>query len=379
MILSGLDVLLAQNLDRLKNRRVGLLTNPTGVTRDLRSNIDALRAAGVNLVALFSPEHGLLAAAADGAHVASSQDARTGLPVYSLYGATTKPTPAMLDSIDLLLYDIQDVGARFYTYTATLGLALQACAENKIPLIVLDRPNAINGSIIEGPVLDPALQSFVGHGPLPIRFGMTLGELAKFYNAELNIGAELEIIPVSGWTRAQWFDETGLPWVPPSPNMPHLTTATLYPGMCLFEGTNLSIGRGTPLPFEIFGAPFIDGHALADALNALPIDGARFRPTAFTPSANKFANENCFGVHVHITDRNVLRPVTLALSVLQTIRPMYPAQAGWIAATFNRLIGDASVMEKIDRSVTVSTVIASWAAARAEFEEKRKKYLLYTA
>lgn len=375
-VIPGLDVLLADPR-AWRGKRVGLLTNATGMTRDLRSNIAALRDAQINLVALFSPEHGLLGAAKEGAPVSSGRDARTGLPIHSLYGDTRKPTAEMLQGIDVVLFDIQDVGARFYTYTTTLALALEACAENKIPLIVLDRPAAINGETIEGPALDPGLQSFVGHGALPIRFALTLGELARFYNAELNIGAELQVMALQGWRRALWYDETGLPWVLPSPNMPALATATVYPGMCLLEGTNLSLGRGTTLPFEIVGAPWLDGYALADALNALQLDGVRFRPIAFTPSANKFANENCGGVQVHVSDRNIFRPVMMTLHLLSTLRQMDQTQFEWNVPGFKRLLGDASVIEKIERGEAAANIVASWRTGQASFCEKRERSLLY--
>jgi len=375
-VFTGLDILLADPR-AVSGKRVGLITNASGVTRDLRQNIDALRDAGIHLIALFSPEHGLLGAAKDGAHVSSGRDARTGLPIHSLYGDTRKPTAEMLNGIDVLLFDIQDVGVRFYTYTATLALALEACAENKIPLVVLDRPDAINGVTVEGPVLDPGLQTFVGHGPLPIRFAMTLGELAQFYNAELNIGAELRVIAMQGWRRALWYDETALPWVLPSPNMPTLATATVYPGMCLVEGTNLSIGRGTTLPFEIVGAPWIDSYALADAMNRLKLDGVRFRPIAFTPSANKFANENCFGVQVHVIDRKIYRPVTMTLNLISTIRQMYQTKFEWNVGGFNRLMGDAGVIEKIDRGESVSSMANDWQTEQDSFRKKRERYLLY--
>jgi uncharacterized protein YbbC (DUF1343 family) len=260
----GIDRLLENPNHWLKNRRVGLITNASGVTADLRPNIDALRAAGVNLVALFGPEHGFSMAAADAEKIHSGRDARTGLPVYSLYGSVRKPTREMLTNVDILLFDLQDVGVRFYTYTATLALALEACAEFRVPMIVLDRPNPINGNMVEGVILDPALQSFVGHGPLPIRYGMTLGELAQFYNCELNINAELQVVAMEGWRREMWFDETGLSWVPTSPNIPNFLTTIIYPGTCLVEGTNLSEGRGTGLPFENIGAPWLDGYALAE-------------------------------------------------------------------------------------------------------------------
>src|SRR5712692_1178577 len=238
----GLDILLTEQLAQLNGKRVGLLTNSSGVSHlpahHLQANFIALREAGVNLVALFSPEHGLAGAGADAEPITSGREPRSGLSIHSLYGNILKPTPAMLRDVDVLLYDLQDVGVRFYTYTTTLALTLEACAENGVPFIVLDRANPINGVTLEGPLLDPALQSFVGHGPLLLRYGLTLGELARFYNAELRLGAELQVIAMRGWQRALWFDETGLHWVPTSPSMPHDSTTTVYPGMCLIEGTN---------------------------------------------------------------------------------------------------------------------------------------------
>ncbi len=376
-ILTGLDVLLSESLAPLKNARVGLVTNPTGVTRTLESNIDVLRAAGIKLVALFSPEHGLASAASAGEHVASGRDERTGLLVHSLYGETHKPTPEMLAGIDALLFDLQDVGARYYTYNASLGLAMEACAENQKQLIVLDRPNPINGVTIEGPTLDPALQSFVGHGPLPIRYALTLGELAQFYNRELSLGADLRVIPLRGWKREQWYDETDLIWVSPSPNIPQLATTVVYPGMCLVEGTNLSEGRGTPLPFEIAGAPFVDGYALAETLNARNIAGARFRPVAFTPTTSKFANQQCFGVQVHVTARELFHPVAGALEVIATVRKMYPDDFAWRETHFDRLMGDASVRGKIDAGVSVQLMISEWIPAQEKFRRARERYKLY--
>ena len=270
-------MLLEDELWRLAHRRVGLLTNPTGVTKDLQTNYLRLCAAGVNLVALFSPEHGLAASAGECERVASGRERRTGLLLHSLYGAARRLTPELLADVDVLLYDLQDVGARFYTYTTTLALALEACAERGKTIMVLDRPNPVTGARIEGPMLDPALQSFVGHGPLPLRYGLTPGELAQFYNRTLRSGADLQVIAMRGWQRGLWFDQTGLQWVPPSPNMPRASTAIAYPGMCLLEGTNLSLGRGTALPFELAGAPWVDGEALAEALNGLQLEGVRFR------------------------------------------------------------------------------------------------------
>lgn len=381
---TGLEILLAEQLNLLRGRRVGLITNPTGVTRDLRSNADALRAAGVNLVALFGPEHGFSASAADATPVDSGRDARTGLPVYSLYGAIRQPTPEMLAHLDAVVFDLQDVGARFYTYTATLGLTLKACAENRALLIVLDRPNPINGNIVEGAVLDPALQSFIGHGPLPIRYGMTLGELARFYDRELNIGAELRVIELRGWQRGMWYDETGLTWVPPSPGIPHFATTITYPGMCFVEGTNLSEGRGTALPFAIVGAPFLDGYALAEALNARKLGGVRFRPIAFTPSASKHAGVECYGVQVHVTDRAAFQPVTVGLHVVAACRALAPDRFEFLLTSwegqsphFDLLTGDARVRAGLLAKQSVEAMTRAWANDLARFEETRKKYLLY--
>jgi len=383
-ISTGLDVLLSERLELVQRRRVGLVTNPTGVTRALRSNVDALRDAGVHLVALFGPEHGFSAAAADGTAVASGRDARTDLPVHSLYGNVRKPTREMLANLDTLIFDLQDVGVRFYTYTTTLALALEACAENRVPLIVLDRPNPITGTIIEGAVLDPALQSFIGHGALPIRHGMTLGELAQFYNGELNIGAELQVIALRGWNRAMWYDETGLTWVPPSPGIPHFATTIAYPGMCLIEGTNLSEGRGTALPFEIIGAPFLDGYALAESLNALKLAGVLFHPIAFTPCASKHAGVECYGAQLHITDRAASRAVTTGLHVIAACRAQAPDRFEFLPTSwegrpphFDLLTGDARVREGLLANQSISALTRAWTNGLARFEETRKKYLLY--
>ena len=367
----GLDMLLNEQLGRLLGKRVGLLTNSTGVGHlagcHLQANYLALRDAGVHLTALFVPEHGLAGAVADGEPVASDREARTGLTIHSLYGSILKPTAEMMRDVDVLLYDIQDVGVRFYTYTATLAFALEACAEHRMPLVMLDRPNPIGGLTLEEPLLDPALQSFVGHGPLLLRYGMTLGELAQYYNRELRIGAPLEVIKMRGWRRGLWHDQTGLQWIQTSPSMPHLSTATVYPGMCLIEGTNLSEGRGTALPFEVVGAPWVDGFALADALNALRLPCVRFRPCTFTPWFSKFTNEECYGVQVHVTEREALRPVSMALHLIVTIRQMYPAQFAWLEQHFDRLMGDGSVHGKLDGSDRVESIIDGWAIASPTF------------
>lgn len=375
--ITGLDNLLSSHLDLIRHKRLGLLTNAAGVTRQLQSNIDALREAGMDLVALYSPEHGLAAAAGHGVLIASTWDTRTGLPVYSLYGDTFKPTREMLSGLDVLLFDLQDVGVRFYTVAYTLAKALEGCVECGLPLLVLDRPNPIGGALIEGPLLDPTLQSSVGYGPLALRHGLTLGELARFYNQELHIGADLQVIPMQNWNRAMWHDETGLTWVPSSPNMPHPGTAILYPGICLVEGTNCSAGRGTPLPFEIVGAPWLDGYALAAEMNALSLEGVRFRPLTFTPTDDKFADETCSGVQVHVTEREALRPVSVGLYLIATVKRLCPDQFEWQVEHFDLLIGDGRVRAAMDRGDAVDTITDQWTQGQKDFAARRAAYLMY--
>ncbi len=379
----GLEVLLA-DIKRLSNRRVGLITNASGVTSNLVSTLDALRDKGVQVRALFGPEHGFSASAPDATAVDSSRDARTGLPVYSLYGNTRKPTAEMLANIDVLVFDLQDVGVRFYTYTTTLALALTACAESKKPLLVLDRPNPIGGIVLEGPLLDLSLQSFIGHGSLPIRYAMTLGELARLYNRELKIGAELSVIAMEGWQRETWFDETGLAWVPPSPGIPHTSTTIAYPGTCLIEGMNLSEGRGTALPFEIVGAPWLDGCALADELNGLDLDGVRFRPITFTPTDSKHAHTACYGVQVHVIDRDTFRPVKTGLHIIAACRAQDTSKFEFLSTSWegsqphlDLLVGTSSAREGLQANQPVETITRGWDADAASFAKIRARYLLY--
>ena len=381
--LTGLDVLLNEHR-LIKNHPVGLITNPTGITRTGQANIDALRGIGVNLVALFSPEHGLDAAVADAQPVASRRDARTGLPIHSLYGDIRQPTHDMLAGIDTLLFDLQDVGARFYTFTTTLALALTACAHHRVRLVVLDRPNPIGGTIVEGPMLESALQSFIGHGPLPIRYGMTIGELAQFYNRELNIEAELRVIAMQGWERGMWFDQTGLMWAPPSPGIPHWATTIAYPGMCLIEGTNLSEGRGTPLPFEIAGAPWLDGYTLAEELNAQRFDGVFFLPITFTPDAGRHAGQVCRGVQVHVTDRDGFRPVMVGLHLIAACRVQNTDRFEFLSTSWegqaphlDLLTGTPRARAAIEKGESLALLAKEWESDLARFQETRSKYLIY--
>ncbi len=371
-------------LDGLRGRRVGVVTHPAAVLPDLTGAVDALRAAGVTVTALFGPEHGFEGAAADGAAVGHSVHTRTGLPVYSLYGATKEPTPAMLAGVDVLVFDMQDVGVRFYTYVSTLYYVLRGAARAGKAVFVLDRPNPITGVILEGPSVAPGFESFVGMMPIPIRHGMTLGELALYMNGELGLGAELIVAAMRGWQRAAWFDATGLPWVPTSPAMPHVSTATVYPGLCFLEGTNVSSGRGTALPFEVCGAPWLDGYALAQALNALALPGARFRPHTFTPSADKHAGQNCGGVQVHVTDRVALRPVTLGLHVIAACQRLAPKQFAFLTSSWegrpahlDLLAGSAEVREQLTAGVPVADIAAHWESELADFAARRQPYLLY--
>jgi len=374
----GIDLLLGERLDLIAGRRIGLISNASAVTRDLTSNVDALQhAPNVQLAALFGPEHGFHTAAADAATVESTVDSRMGLPVYSLYGEVRKPTADMLAGLDILIFDIQSVGVRFYTYITTLLYAMQAAAEHDLPLIVCDRPNPIGGEVVEGPMLQPGFESFVGPGPLPIRHGMTVGELAQLYNTAWGVGCDLTVVPCAGWRRTMWFDDTGLPWVPTSPGIPKLETAMVYPGTCLIEGTNLSEGRGTALPLELVGAPWMDGWVLADALNGLGLPGVKFRPVQFEPAASKWTGQVCNGVQLHVLDRQALRPVTVGLHLIATVKAMYPSDFTWRLPHLDRLMGTDRIRKHLDAGISVKEIVASWSSDRASFEAQRRQVLLY--
>ncbi|HEX7052062.1 MAG TPA: DUF1343 domain-containing protein [Longimicrobiales bacterium] len=399
----GIDVLLSDSLHLLRGRRVGLITNQTGRGRFSSgagepgsagpgsatrasglpgvSTIDLLyRHPAVELVALFSPEHGIRGVADPGASIASGRDAATGLPIYSLYGRTRKPTAEMLEGIDVLVFDIQDIGTRYYTYVWTMALAMQAAAEHRLDFVVLDRPNPLGGHLVQGNILDTAYASFVGLYPVPMRHGLTAGELARFLNAEHGIGAELVVVPMQGWRREQWYDQTGLPWIPPSPNMPSLESATHYPGTCLFEGTNLSVGRGTRAPFQQIGAPWLDAETLVRRLNAYGLPGVRFEPVRFTPAApgdGKFDGVAVRGIRFIATDRDRYDPTRAAVAALIEIRRLHPDRLTWRTAHFDRLAGTDRLRKRITAGATLEEVTAHWSAERAAFVERRAKYLLY--
>jgi uncharacterized protein YbbC (DUF1343 family) len=375
--LVGIDVLRAGQFALLKGKRIGLVTNHTGRARDGATTIDLLHASSatndLTLVALFSPEHGIRGVLE--ANVPSTKDERTGLPIYSLYGDTRRPTNAMLEGIDTLVIDLQDIGARFYTYMTTMAYVMEEAAKRKLSVIVLDRPNPIDGFHIEGPTLDKLGLGFTGYFPMPIRHGMTLGELAKLFNAENRIGADLTVVAMKNWRRDEWFDQSGQPWINPSPNMRNLLQATLYPGVGAFEGTNLSVGRGTDTPFEQLGAPWIDGLQLSDALNARGIPGVRFYPVRFTPTTSKYANEECQGVFMVVVDRVALRPVRLGVEIGAMLHKLYGAKFELDAA--ERLLGSKDALVRIRAGEDPKEIVESWASDEAKWRLLRAKYLLY--
>ncbi len=381
----GIEVLLRERAGALKGKRIGLVTNMTGVDRALRSDIDLLAGRDdVQLVALFGPEHGVRGDAQAGAHVGASRDAATGVPVHSLYGEHREPTPEMLRGIDLLLFDIQDVGARFYTYPYTLANVMRAAKRDGVPVWVLDRPNPVGGLQVEGPVLEPAQASFVGMFPIPVRHGMTVGELARLFNGEFGIGADVSVVAMRGWRRTDAEPGAAMPWVPPSPNMPTRDTALVYLGTALLEGTNVSEGRGTTQPFEIIGAPFVDARALAERLNALALPGVRFRPTSFTPSFSKHEGKACGGVQIHVIDREGYQPFLTGLAVVKTLHDLYPQQfrfqsdaPGATPGFFDKLAGNAWLREMIENGDSLEAMQARWQPELRRFEAVRGRYLLY--
>jgi uncharacterized protein YbbC (DUF1343 family) len=377
MIRLGLTVLLEDRLELIEGKSVGLITNSTGVNESLQDNIFLLvDSQKVKLKAIFSPEHGLWGSVQDAISIPFAQYDQIRIPIYSLYGKNTKPTIEMLDGIDALIFDIQDVGVRFYTYISTMTMAMQTCAENDIEFIVLDRPNPINGNILEGNVLDPDFSSFVGYLPILLRHGMTVGELARFFNEHFHIGARLSVVEMKGWKRDMWFDDTGLQWVMPSPNMPTPDTATVYPGTCLFEGTNLSEGRGTTRPFEIIGAPWIDAHSLADSLNKLYLNGVKFRPVYFIPTFSKHKDQRCGGVQVHVVDRDKYTPVKTALNMIETIMRLYTNEFQFIKH-FDLLMGTDKIRNDLSKRLSVDDIVQSWKDEISDFANVRSKYILY--
>lgn len=383
----GAEVLLAKRLDLVEGKRVGLICNHTSVLPNKTHLVDTLLARNVRIAALFSPEHGIRGIKPRGMKVEDAIDEKTGLKIYSLYGTRQKPTPEMLENIDVLIFDIQDVGARFFTYYITMSYAMEASAKNGKIFIVLDRPNPINGTDLEGPILDSLLQSGVGRFPLPTRHGLTIGELAKMILGEGWLGERsnlsLIVIPMEGWRRDMWYDQTKLPWLPPSPNIKSLSTATVYPGTCLFEATNLSEGRGTFKPFEYLGAPWLD-RFVTTKLNALHLPGARFHPIVFTPNADsvrapnpKYKNEQCSGIFIQVTNRNTFRPVTAALKIIETLITSYPSQFTFDSTFFDKLLGSGQFRQSLGEQPAADSLISFWSDKLEDFRQKRLRYLLY--
>lgn len=373
-VLAGIDVLARDGFAKLKGKRVGLITNHTGVARDGKSTIDLLHTApGVQLVALFAPEHGIRGVL--DADVPAERDQKTGLTIHSLYGDTRRPTDAMLAGIDTLVIDLQDIGSRFYTYPATTGYVLEEAARRKIAVMVLDRPNPVNGWQIEGPNQSEPIREFIAYFPMPVRHGLTLGELARVFNTEKKINADLTVIPVDNWRRDYWYDETGLAWINPSPNMRNLNQAALYPGIGAIEYSNVSVGRGTDQPFEQFGAPWIDGSRLAAALNARKLPGIRFYPVAFTPTASKYARQACQGVFMVITNRATLQPVRVGLEIAGALFTLFGEQ--YQLENTALLLGSPDSLERVKRGEDPAVVAARWSADEARWRQLRAKYLLY--
>jgi uncharacterized protein YbbC (DUF1343 family) len=369
---NGIDVLKREGFAPLRGLRIGLITNHTGTDRQRNPTIDLLhQAPGVKLVALFSPEHGLRGTLDE--KVADGVDSRTGLPVYSLYGTRQRPAPEQLKNLDALVFDIQDIGCRFYTYISTLGLCLEAAANAGLKFIVLDRVNPIGGVLIEGPVYRGEPQ-FVAFHALPIRHGLTVGELARLFKQERGWSVDLTVIPVEGWRREDWYDTTGLPWINPSPNMRSLTQAALYPGVGLLEFA-VSVGRGTDTPFEVVGAPYINDVELAEALNQAGLPGIRFIPVQFTPTASVFKGQRCGGVNLLITDRQRLRPVEVGMLLIQTLYRLYPKD--FAIEKVHTLLLDREVLEAIRAGRPLAEIRQSWQPALEEFARRRQGVLLY--
>ena len=379
---SGIDVLEAHNFDVLRasagKKKIGLLTNQTGIDSQGRRTIDVLaQAPGVSLDAIFSPEHGVTGEL-DTTDIANSKDAATGVPIYNVYGAKDaqrRPSIEVLKTIDAVVFDVHDVGSHFYTYEATLGYFLEAAAKAGIEMIVLDRPNPITGSFVQGAIPDPDRASFVNYFPVPVRHGMTMGELAKMFNTERDINARLTVVPMDGWMRGDWYDATGLPWINPSPNMRSLNEATLYPGVGLVEGTNVSVGRGTDTPFELLGAPWIKGTELAQYLNARNISGVRFVPVTFTPSTSNYSGQKCEGVNIFVVERNALDTGELGIELASALHKLYPEQyhmERMIELLCNQLVYDAIASGQDPRRIA-----EDWREPLEKFLQLRQKYLIY--
>jgi uncharacterized protein YbbC (DUF1343 family) len=384
----GLEVLLAEKIPLLRGARVGLICNPTAVDHQFRHAADLLRAhAEIQLTALFGPQHGIRGETQDNMiEWEGFRDARTGVMAYSLYGAVRQPTAEMLGEVDVLVFDIQDVGTRVYTFIYTLALAMRAAREHSRRVVVLDRPNPIGGLAIEGDLLERGHESFVGMYPIPMRHGMTVAELALMFNREFGIECELEVVPMRGYRRELWFDDTDVPWVIPSPNMPTLDTAAVYPGAVFIEGTWISEGRGTTRPFELAGAPYINAGELAEHLNEQQLPGAYFRPHSFQPTFQKHASELCHGVQIHVLDRAAFKPVIAGIALIKAVHELYPEEFRWKEPPyeyvydrlpFDVIAGTDRLRAQIESGAPLAEIAGSWQEGESRFAEQRWQYLLY--
>ncbi len=371
---TGLDALEVEKYASLRGKRVGLISNHTGQDFQGRSTVELLaHAPGVQLVALFSPEHGIAGHADE--KFASSKDASTGLPIYSLYGEHLRPTDDMLKGIDALVFDVQDAGVRFYTYTTTMGYCMEEAAKRGIKFYVLDRPNPLNGEIVEGPMLDTEKTSFVAYFPVPVRYGLTIGELAQLYNAENHINADLHVIKLKNWHRNYFFENTGIRWLPPSPNLRTLKGSILYPGLEILQNAGISVGRGTQAPFEEFGAPWIDGEEVAAELNAKNLPGLRFANQPFIPVSGLYAGQRCGGVGIKVTDRGAVRSMRMGLEIAELLEKKYPAQ--FDVAKMIDLLGNDETVRLLQAGTAPEEIVAGWAKSLATFDVVRRKYYMY--
>ena len=371
---TGLDVLEAEKFAPLKGKRVGLITNHTGVDFNGKTTIELLaHAPGVDLVALFSPEHGIAGHADE--KVASSKDPSTGLPIYSLYGEHLRPTDDMLKGLDALVFDVQDAGVRFYTYTSTMGYCMEEAAKHGIAFYVLDRPNPINGEIVEGPMLDPDKTGFVAYFPMPVRYGLTIGELARLFNTEDHINCDLHVIAMKNWHRNYFYESTSIRWIPPSPNLRTLKGSILYSGLEILQNAGVSVGRGTEAPFEEFGAPWINGDDVAEALNARNLAGVHFANQPFIPVSGLYAGQHCGGVGIRVTDRAEVRSMRIGLEIANVLQKKYPEH--FDVTKLVLLLGNDATIEQLKAGTPPEQIVASWAKSLAEFEQLRGKYFLY--
>lgn len=387
MVRTGLEVLLLHRKKLLANKRLGLVANPSSIDSNFRFLVDLFLAEkSWKVTALFGPEHGLRGELQDQQLCESFQDSASGLPVYSLYGQHLKPSPEMLTGLDAMVFDIQDVGSRYYTFIYTLSYIMEACKEANLEVVVLDRPNPIGGIEVEGPILEKGYESFVGRYPIAIRHGMTVGELAFYFHQEMGLNCQLEVVKMEEWRRGDFFEDTGLPWVLPSPNMPTVDTAMVYPGMCLVEGTNVSEGRGTTRPFEIFGAPWINPDTFCRRMHDFGLPGVRFRPHFYQPTFNKYTDTLCGGAQMHVTDRLNFRPVKTTLCVLSVLLAEYPDHFRWKDPPYefvtdrlpiDILWGNSWIRKDLESGISPDEIEQKWQGSLEQFRQKREHYLLY--